>query len=308
MSNALKSKPTSFIAALIAVCFTLNLIGTLNALGQEPIDHVNPMIGTTGPSVYDYGGMIPGVATPFGMTHWTAMTRENKISVCPYNYKDKTIEGFLGTHQPAIWMGDYGYVTLVPEVGPVRTSPEQRQLPFARAHEVTTPYYYSVIQDAGSAGTLRTEITATGSSFSSVEGGSSAVAIHWNGVDGPILAQVTPDASGAISAKFKIPANLEPGYYIITATQTEKSGAPAWGTPAKIAFQVVGPGGAVANSQGEAQGVAQSPANSGFGAGAGTVGLLAGLGILGLRLFVLGTASFIGSYRKSPAVSAVRKR
>ncbi|GAC1675363.1 MAG: hypothetical protein PVS3B2_17840 [Candidatus Dormibacteraceae bacterium] len=159
-----------------------------------------------------------------------------------------------------------------------------------------------------SSGPAGSEIIATGSSFSSVDSGSSAVAIHWNGVDGPILAQVTPDASGAISAKFKVPANLEPGYYIITATQTEKSGAPAWGTPAKIAFQVVGPGGAVTNPQGEAQGVAQSPANSGFGAGAGTLGLLAGLGVLGLLLFVLGTASFIGSYRKSPAVSTVRKR
>lgn len=157
-------------------------------------------------------------------------------------------------------------------------------------------------------GPAGTEITATGSSFASVDAGSSAVSIRWNGVEGPVLAQVVPDASGAISAKFKVPANLEPGYYIITATQTEKSGAPAWGTPAKIAFQVVGPGGAVTNPQGEAQGVAQSPANSGFGAGAGTLGLLAGLGVLGLLLFVLGTASFIGSYRKSPAVSTVRKR
>ena len=87
MSIALRSKPPSSIAVLIVICFTFNLIGKLNASAQEPIDEVNPMIGTTGPTEYDYGGMIPGVATPFGMTHWTAMTRENKISVCPYNYK-----------------------------------------------------------------------------------------------------------------------------------------------------------------------------------------------------------------------------
>jgi putative alpha-1,2-mannosidase len=67
------------------------------------------MIGTTGPSVFDYGGMIPGVARPFGMTHWTAVTRENKISACPYNYSDTMIQRFLGTH-PAIWMVDYGYL------------------------------------------------------------------------------------------------------------------------------------------------------------------------------------------------------
>jgi putative alpha-1,2-mannosidase len=95
MLIAFKSNPPSSIAVLIVMCVTLNLNGKLIASAQEPIDEVNPMIGTTGPSVFDYGGMIPGVATPFGMTHWTAVTRENKISVCPYNYSDSTIEGFL---------------------------------------------------------------------------------------------------------------------------------------------------------------------------------------------------------------------
>src|SRR6267378_8684820 len=110
MFSAVKSGSTSVIAVVIAMSFTLSLCGSLSAVAQEPIDSVNPMIGTTGPTENDYGGMIPGVATPFGMTHWTVMTRENKISVYSYNHSDKMIQGFLGTHQPAIWMGDYGYV------------------------------------------------------------------------------------------------------------------------------------------------------------------------------------------------------
>lgn len=157
MANAIKSKPASFITALIMMCFTFNLSGTLKALGQEPIDDVNPMIGTTGASVYDYGGMIPGVTTPFGMTHWTAMTRENKISVYSYNYRDATIEGFLGTHQPAIWMGDYGYVSVMPSTGELKTD---RKLPYRHQGEVSTPYYYAVqMNDAGKP--LKTELTAT---------------------------------------------------------------------------------------------------------------------------------------------------
>jgi predicted alpha-1,2-mannosidase len=157
MSIAVKSKPTSFIAALIVMCFAFNLRGAPNALAQEPIDDVNPLIGTTGPSVSDYGGMIPGVATPFGMTHWTAMTRENKISVCPYNYSDTTIEGFLGTHQPAIWMGDYGYVSLMPSSGELKTS---RKLPYRHQDEVSAPNYYAVkIDDGGRP--LKAELTAT---------------------------------------------------------------------------------------------------------------------------------------------------
>ncbi|MCP9494807.1 MAG: GH92 family glycosyl hydrolase [Pyrinomonadaceae bacterium MAG19_C2-C3] len=157
MSIVIKSKSTPFITMLIAVCFIFNLKTTPDAFGQQPIDEVNPMIGTTGPSVYDYGGMIPGVTTPFGMTHWTAMTREHKISVCPYNYKDTTIQGFLGTHQPAIWMGDYGHVSLMPHSGELNTA---RKLPFRHEDEISAPNYYSVkMDDAGRP--LKAELTAT---------------------------------------------------------------------------------------------------------------------------------------------------
>lgn len=157
MSLTTEPKSISFIAVLIAMCFTFNLTRASDVLGQEPIDDVNPMIGTTGPSVSDYGGMIPGVATPFGMTHWTAMTRENKISVCPYNYKDMTIEGFLGTHQPAIWMGDYGQVSLMPQSGELKIA---RKLPYRHQDEISTPYYYSVKMGDASR-PLTAELTAT---------------------------------------------------------------------------------------------------------------------------------------------------
>ncbi len=157
MANIVKSKPAFFITAFIVMCFTFNLGGALKAMGQEPIDEVDPMIGTTGPSVYDYGGMIPGVTTPFGMTHWTAMTRENKISVYSYNHKDTTIQGFLGTHQPAIWMGDYGYVSLMPSIGELQTA---RKLPYRHQGEVSAPNYYAVQMDDGGR-PLKAELTAT---------------------------------------------------------------------------------------------------------------------------------------------------
>src|SRR2546427_291127 len=156
MFIAVTSKSVSFIAMFIAISFTFNLCG-LNAFGQARIDDVNPMIGTLAPSVYDYGGMIPGVATPFGMTHWTAMTRENKISVYSYNYSDQTIEGFLGTHQPAIWMGDYGYVSLMPSTGELKTS---QKLPFSHQAEISAPNYYAVkMGDEGKS--IKAELTAT---------------------------------------------------------------------------------------------------------------------------------------------------
>ena len=61
------------------------------------------------------------------------------------------ISGFIGTHQPAIWMGDYGYVTLMPrDRRPSSTTPRDRQpAVLARATRSATPYYYAVSLDAG---------------------------------------------------------------------------------------------------------------------------------------------------------------
>ena len=103
--------------------------------GRTPVDWVNPYIGTAGGG-NEYGGTMPLVTTPFGMTNWTAQTRQNRISVTSYAYEDSTISGFIGTHQPAIWMGDFGYVTIVPEIGDIKTTPEARQLKFAHADEI----------------------------------------------------------------------------------------------------------------------------------------------------------------------------
>jgi predicted alpha-1,2-mannosidase len=130
------------------------------AADPAPADLVNMYIGTAGGGS-DYGGTMPLVTTPFGMTNWTAQTRQNKISVTSYAWEDHTISGFIGTHQPAIWMGDYGYVTLMPELDGVKVSPESRKLPFARKNEIAKPYYYSVVLDAGATRTIRTEMTAT---------------------------------------------------------------------------------------------------------------------------------------------------
>src|SRR5258707_11352283 len=155
MAILVKHSLGCFSSSLLLMCFVLS--GSLIALAQQPIDDVNPMIGTTGPSVFDYGGMIPGVARPFGMTHWTAVTRENKISACPYNYSDTTIQGFLGTHQPAIWMGDYGYVSLMPTVGELKVN---QKYPYRHQDEVSAPNYYSVEMGAVDR-RIKAELTAT---------------------------------------------------------------------------------------------------------------------------------------------------
>ncbi|SFR98721.1 alpha-1,2-mannosidase, putative [Granulicella pectinivorans] len=126
----------------------------------DPVAWVNPYIGT-GSGPIGYGGMMPFVNTPFGMTDWTPQTRQNKISGVSYKYDDTKITGFIGTHQPAIWMGDYGYVTLMPETGPLATEPASRGMSFTHADEITHPDYYSVRMTDPDGKHIRTEITAT---------------------------------------------------------------------------------------------------------------------------------------------------
>lgn len=148
-------------------CITLALSIGIPSSGSEPttsvktpLDWVNPYIGTAGGGS-EYGGTMPLVTTPFAMTNWTAQTRQNRISVTSYAYEDSTISGFIGTHQPAIWMGDYGYVTVMPEIGDLKTTPESRRLTFRHADEVVTPYYYSVVMDAAENRKIKAEITST---------------------------------------------------------------------------------------------------------------------------------------------------
>jgi predicted alpha-1,2-mannosidase len=123
------------------------------------VPYVNPLVGAQSSSI-GYGGTMPFVTMPFGMTDWTPQTRQNKISVTSYNYDDTTISGFIGTHQPAIWMGDYGYVTIAPQIGELRVTPESRKLPYNHQSEIARPDYYRVLLDAGSDGKIQAEMTA----------------------------------------------------------------------------------------------------------------------------------------------------
>ena len=117
---------------------------TSNAQVKSPVDYVNPLIGSGGPQAIEYGGMQPGVTVPFGMTQWVAMTRLNKISRCSYRYEDSAIGGFIGTRQPAVWMGDYGQVGIMPGLGQVETAFAARSIKFSHDEETARPDYYSV--------------------------------------------------------------------------------------------------------------------------------------------------------------------
>jgi len=133
-------------------------IGSVHA--QSLVDKVNVMIGTAGANSTEYGGLTPSVAPPFAMTQWCAQTRESSISSTSYHYKDNLISGFTATHQPAIWMGDYGMVTICPQVG-ILFADRRRSMNFSHSEEQATPYSYAVDLHLKNSVQIHAEMAAT---------------------------------------------------------------------------------------------------------------------------------------------------
>lgn len=128
---------------------------------QSHVDYVNMMIGTDGTHHTEYGGIIPSVTQPFGMTSWCAVTRENRISRTMYHYKDETLQGFMASHQPCIWMADYGFMTLMPQINRLQINKDVRKVRLDRNKETATPYYYKVTYPGDNQHDITTEFTAT---------------------------------------------------------------------------------------------------------------------------------------------------
>ena len=118
------------------------------------------MLGNGGSTPDDSGGMIPSVAPPFGMTRWVAQTRVNYVSVTPYYYNQTIVHGFQATHQPAIWMGESGTMTVVPGTGSVKPSFEERGMVFRKEDEQAGPAYYKLVMEDGEGGKVTAEMTA----------------------------------------------------------------------------------------------------------------------------------------------------
>ena len=158
---------------------------------------------------------------------------------------------------------------------------------------------------SNSAGKAGDQITVTGSSFrvnAKDVAASDAVVLHWNGVDGAVLAETKPDKAGNISATFAVPDG-QPGYYVIVATQRDAKGVDAYGTPARASYQILGPNGqSVVQPVGSPAGTVANDAGS-----SGIIALTVGLGVLGLALFGAGFIAFVRQARRAPAAATVRK-
>lgn len=128
-----------------------------------------------------------------------------------------------------------------------------------------------------------------------VEFGSNPVDVHLDGLNGPILATITPN-SGIFAQSVSLPADLSNGPHVLVATESAitanglNNGA-ANGTPARALIQV---GSTPAPASPAPLATLTQSSNSG---GIGTLVLIA-LGVAGVSLFLAAGGIFLASSRR----------
>jgi len=123
----------------------------------DPVEWINPLMGTASKPDLSNGNTYPAIALPWGMNFWTPQTGKMGDGWA-YTYDADKIKGFKQTHQPSPWMNDYGQFSVMPVTGKKRFSQTDRESWFSHKAETAKPYYYSVyLADAD----VTTEITPT---------------------------------------------------------------------------------------------------------------------------------------------------
>ena len=83
---------TSLFCTLAALCALVS--------AKEPIDYIDPLIGTEGKGS-QYGGMMPMTGVPFGSIQWVPMTRLTEVGSLSYNEIDAQLRG--GENSCILW-------------------------------------------------------------------------------------------------------------------------------------------------------------------------------------------------------------
>tara|TARA_R110002050_G_scaffold286121_2_gene436347 strand:+ start:127997 stop:130291 length:2295 start_codon:yes stop_codon:yes gene_type:complete len=152
----MKKSFLSFIALIVCIQFSQAQNNQIAKI-DNPVDWVNPLMGTDSDPSLSNGNTYPVIAMPWGMNFWTPQTGKMGDGWA-YTYNAHKIKGFKQTHQPSPWMNDYGQFSIMPISGKLRFKQEERESWFSHKAETVTPYYYSVyLADHD----ITTEITPT---------------------------------------------------------------------------------------------------------------------------------------------------
>ena len=109
----------------------------------DPVDWVNPLMGTQSKHSFSTGNTYPAIAVPWGMNFWMPQTGKMGNGWA-YTYDADKITGFKQTHQPSPWINDYGQFVIMPVTGSPLFDEDERASWYSHKAEIAKPYYYSV--------------------------------------------------------------------------------------------------------------------------------------------------------------------
>ena len=93
---------------------------TIMAQIRQPVDWVNPFLGTGGEMNAGFGNMFPGAAYPFGMIQLSPDNGGQGWQYSAgYHYPDSLIVGFSHTHLSGTGVADYCDISVMPTVQPI---------------------------------------------------------------------------------------------------------------------------------------------------------------------------------------------
>ena len=136
MKTCYFSRKLLFLGGFIMYCLCLSAV-------KNPVDYVNPLIGTDSKYELSTGNTYPTIALPWGMNFWTPQTGKMGDG-WTYTYKADKIRGFKQTHQPSPWMNDYGQFAIMPIADKLVFDQDQRASWFSHKAEIVKPYFYKV--------------------------------------------------------------------------------------------------------------------------------------------------------------------
>ena len=123
---------------------TISLTGYGQIINEisDPVDYVNPLMGTDSEPGLSNGNTYPAIGVPWGMNLWTPQTGKMGHGWA-YTYDAYKIRGFKQTHQPSPWMNDYGQFAIMPVIG-IKFDQDERASWCSHKAEIAKPYYYKV--------------------------------------------------------------------------------------------------------------------------------------------------------------------
>ncbi|GAB2778227.1 GH92 family glycosyl hydrolase [Rhabdobacter roseus] len=164
MTRFFSYKPSTYFLAVPLALAVAGLFSSYKVPSppQEPVDYVDPFLGTD-----FYGHTFPGATLPFGMVQLSPDHGTQGWNYSAgYKYADSSLIGFSHTHFSGVGMNSGGDILVMPTVGDkIKLTPGTKENPDAgyrsrydKDEETATPGYYAVrLKDYN----IRAELTAT---------------------------------------------------------------------------------------------------------------------------------------------------